>query len=101
MIATHHRKLLVIIAEAQLERMLVADIRRLGAHGYTVSDVRGGGDRGERAADWEADRSIRIEVIAGDDVCEAIATHVLATWGPDYAVALYLSDVAVLRAETF
>ena len=42
---THPRKLLVIIAESALERALVADVKRLGAHGYTVIDVRGGGAR--------------------------------------------------------
>ena len=38
----HPRKLLVIIAEAALEKNLVADVRQAGALGYTVHDVRGG-----------------------------------------------------------
>ena len=43
MVQTHPRKLLVVISEAVIERQLVADARSLGALGYTVVDVRGGG----------------------------------------------------------
>lgn len=39
---THPKELPVVIAEAALERPLVRDVKRLGAHGYTVIDVRGG-----------------------------------------------------------
>lgn len=42
------RKLLLIIAEAALEKNLIADAKRFGAHGYTVSDVRGASQEGER-----------------------------------------------------
>lgn len=98
---THPKKLLVVITEAALEKLLARDLRRLGAHGYTVCDVRGGGERGERAADWEADRSIRIEVVGDDAVVAAIAEHVLATYCPNYAVAMYVTDCGVLRPHKF
>ena len=74
---THPRKLLVIIAEAALEKALVEDARRLGAQGYTVHDVRGGGRGGTRAGDWEADRSIELKVIAG----EAVSVNTSDTYG--------------------
>ena len=98
---THARRLLTIITEAAIERPLVADCRRMGALGYTVLDVRGGGMHGEREGAWEADRSIELQVVCATDVAERIAAHVLAQYAPNYAVALYLSDVQVFRAQKF
>jgi nitrogen regulatory protein P-II 2 len=98
---THARKLLTIITEAAIERALIADARRFGANGYTVLDVRGGGMTGEREGAWEADRSIEMQIVCGADVAERIAAHVLAQYAPNYAVALYLSDVSVFRAQKY
>ena len=39
---THAKKLLVIITEAALEKNLIRDARQFGAHGYTITEVRGG-----------------------------------------------------------
>ena len=98
---THPRKLLVVIAEAALEKSLIEDARRLGAQGYTLTEVRGSGRGGRRDGDWEADRSIELKVICEVAVAEALAAHVLAQYGPNYAVTLYLADVDVLRPEKF
>ena len=97
----HSRKLLTLIAEAMLERTLIEDCRRLGAQGYTVLDVRGGGPGGERPGQWEAERSIEMQVVCTDDVAQAIAAHVLKTYAPDYAVRLFLSEVSVFRQAMF
>lgn len=97
----HARKLLVVIAEAAIERPLIADVRRLGALGYTVSEVRGGGAGGERSGEWEAERSVQLQVVCTDEAADRIAAHVLATYAAHYGVVLYLSDVQVFRAEKF
>jgi len=98
---THPKKLLVVITEAALEKMLVRDIRALGAHGYTVADVRGGGERGDRDADWEMNRSIRVEVIADEPVCARIAEHVLAHYCANFAVSMFVADCGVLRPQKY
>ena len=98
---THPRKLLSIIAEAALERQLAADVKRLGAHGYTVIDVRGEGARGKRSADWDAERSIQMEVICDDAVAAAIAEHIHETYFENYAVTVFIADVGVLRPGKF
>ena len=97
----HPRKLLVIIAEAVLEPRLVQDIRRLGAHGYTTFDVRGGGHGGEREGTWEPDRTIHMEILCEAAVADAISGHVLQTYAPHYAVAMYFVDVQVLRPQRY
>ena len=99
--ATHARKLLVIICEAALEKNLVRDVRRFGVQGYTITDVRGGGGRGEREATWENDRSIEMKVIAEEGIAEQIAQHVLATYAPHYAVVMFTADVGVFRPQKF
>lgn len=98
---THPKKLLVIIGEAALEKRLIADARRLGAHGYTISDVRGGGERGDREARWEADRSIEMKVICDEAVAAELARHVLAAYAPHYALTLFTTDVGVFRPQKF
>lgn len=97
----HARKLLTVISEAVLERVLIEDCLRLGAMGYTVLDVRGGGPGGERQGQWEAERSIELQVVCTDEVAQAIATHVLKTHAPDYAVRIFLCDVTVFRQAMF
>lgn len=98
---THPCKLVVIITEGELEAILAKDVMRLGAHGYTVTDVRGQGSHGERAGSWAADRSIRMEILCDPATSQAITTHVEAQYFRNYAMVVYVSDVGVLRPEKF
>jgi nitrogen regulatory protein P-II 2 len=98
---THAKKLLVIISEAALEKQLVRDARQFGAHGYTIYDVRGGGERGEREAQWDADRLIEMKVICDATVVETLARHVLERYAPHYAMTLFTADVGVFRPQKF
>jgi nitrogen regulatory protein PII len=97
----HPKTLLVIVAEAVLEKNLVRDARERGAQGWTVSEVHGAGREGVREGAWEADRTVEIKVICDEAVADAIAEHVLATYAANYSVAMYFSPVAVLRPERF
>jgi nitrogen regulatory protein P-II 2 len=93
--------MLVIIGEAALEKNLVRDARSFGAHGYTISEVRGGGERGDREARWEADRSIEMKVICEAAVAAQLAQHVLDEYAKHYAVTLFTADVGVFRPQKF
>ena len=97
----HPKTLLVIIAEAVIEKALIQDARQLGAHGWTIGEVHGGSLESVRDGVWEADRTIELKLICDPQVADAIADHVLETYTPNYAVAMYLSDVRVLRPERF
>lgn len=97
----HPKTLLVIVAEAALEKPLVRDARERGAQGWTVAEVHGASLEGVREGAWEADRTIELKLICEPAVADAIADHVIATYAKHYAVALYFADVKVLRPERF
>jgi hypothetical protein len=95
------KTLLVIVAEAVLEKSLVRDAGRLGAQTWTVAEVHGAGREGLREGDWEADRTIELKVTCDPSVADAIAEHVLAHYAPHYGVAMYFSEVSVLRPDRY
>ncbi len=95
------RKLLTITTEAALEQSVLEDLERLGAHGYTITDARGRGQRGSRTANWDLTSNIRIEVVCGEQVAEAIVAHIREHYYANYAMIVFLSDVEVLRPEKF
>ncbi len=97
----HPKTLLVIVAEAALEKCLVRDAQQHGAQGWTVAEVHGAGRGGVREGAWEADRTIELRLICDETVADAIAGHVLQTYAPHYEVAMYFSPVAVLRPDRF
>ncbi|MDO9092353.1 MAG: transcriptional regulator [Rubrivivax sp.] len=97
----HPKMLLVIVAEAVLEKNLVRDARQRGAQGWTVTEVHGAGREGVREGAWEADRTIELKVICDESVADAIAEHVLATYAANYSVAMYFTPVAVFRPDRF
>ncbi len=98
---THPCKLVVLITEAALEDRLAEDVMRLGAHGYTVSDVRGQGSHGPRPGAWAADASIRMEILCDADTSQAITQHVEQAYFRNFAMVVFVSDVGVLRPDKF
>lgn len=95
------RTLLTIVTEGVLERQITEDLKRLGAHGYTIAEARGEGSRGVRAAEWEYSKNIRIETICERTVAEAIMAHISRTYYADFAMIAFTSEVEVLRPEKF
>lgn len=97
--STH--KMLTIVAEAAIERMLVADLERAGVSGFTTVEARGFGAHGRREGDWDQSRSVRIETLCDAPTAAALADRLLGRWGRDYAIVLWLHDVEVMRARKF
>jgi len=101
LIPKHPKTLLVIVAEAVIEKALLREARERGAQAWTVSEVRGAGREGVREGDWEADRTVEIKLVCETEVADNIAQHVLAHYASHYQVAMYFSQVAVLRPERY
>lgn len=95
------RKLVTIVTEENIEHLVVADIKRLGAHGYTSVSASGEGSRGTRRGDWDLNKNVRIEIVCDEQTAHAVAEHLMKTYYQDYAMIIYLSDVEVLRPEKF
>jgi nitrogen regulatory protein PII len=100
-ITSHRRKLLTVITETAIEKDLCADLEKLGAHGYTITDARGKGHSGVREASWEASGNIRVEVVCTEETALVIADKLKEKYYANYAMILYLSDVEVLRPAKF
>lgn len=96
----HNRTLLTVICEAALEHKLEADLKTLGAPGWTLSDARGSSRR-VRSAGWDTDGNIRLEVICNRELAERIAEHLQARYYANFAMVCYLAEVEVLRPEKF
>ena len=97
----YDKTLLVIVAEAVLERTLVRDAEAMGAHAWTVGEVHGAAREGLREGQWEADRTVELKLLCDAAVADSIAEHVMATYARHYAVALWFAEVQVLRAERY
>lgn len=97
----HTRKLLTIITESAIEGLIIEDIERLGAHGYTVSDARGKGKRGVRSSSWDTNSNVRIDIVCDEPTADAIAAFMQRRYYDDYAMILFVSDVSVIRPEKF
>lgn len=95
-----NRQLLTIVAEAALEQRLIGDLKRLGASGYTASNVRGEGRTGRHLHDLTGP-SVELETIVTDDMAETILAHIGDTYFEKFAIVAWLTPVSVLRPERF
>ncbi len=95
------RVLLTVITEQALERQLIRCLLDKGAHGYTITDARGLGQRGLRSADFEQGGNIRLEVICEEGVARKIADELHQRYFRDFAMVLFTHEVEVLRADKF
>lgn len=95
------RRLLTVVTEAVLERELVAELESLGVRGYTITDARGKGSRGQRQSDWAQDGNIRIEIVCEPALADRVAARLRERYYDHYAMILFLQDVSVLRPDKF
>ena len=95
------RKLVTIIAESSVERTLMRDLDELGISGYTISDARGGGSRGQRDGSWDEAMNTRIELVVDTAKSEEIIDHLVARYFEHFAMIAFTTDIAVYRSEKF
>lgn len=100
-LAKHPKTLLTVVTEAVLEAQLLRDLRERGAHSWVVGEVHGANLEGVREGDWEADRTIELKVLCEPAVADAIAAHVMQAYARHYSVAMWFSEVKVLRPERY
>lgn len=79
----------VVIAEAELESVLRDDILAAGARGYTVSEVRGRGNRGLRDDRLLLSNNVRFEVLCDEATARCVLDAVLGHYGRHYGIVAY------------
>jgi nitrogen regulatory protein P-II 2 len=93
-------KLVTIIAEDDIEKRLVRDLKELGMKGYSVMSVRGEGLHGARDNAWEGE-NIRLETLVGAELADKICDFLHKEYFPRYLMVVYTGTVEVIRAEKF
>ncbi|MCG8353820.1 MAG: transcriptional regulator [Chloroflexales bacterium] len=93
-------KLVTIITEGILEGRIIDAITRLGAKGYTLSEVRGHGTSGISGNQWYGPQ-VRIETLVGPEVADRILHHLQDHYFTDYSMAAYVETVEVVRSEKY
>jgi nitrogen regulatory protein PII len=100
-LSTEKRTLLTVVTESVVEQTLLREFERLGVKGYTISDARGMGSRGNRDAAWQELANVRIEIVCARAQAEQLLAHLKAHYFDDYAMVSFMQEVEVLRAEKF
>lgn len=98
---TEKRTMLTVVTESVIENALLADLERLGARGYTITDARGRGTRGVRDANWGEAANIRIEIICARPLANTLLTYLQQRYYDNYAMVACLHEIEVLRPEKF
>ena len=99
-VETTERRILTIIAEAAVESRLIADVKRLGAKGYSVGHVKGEGTTGSRLHDLNGP-SVRLETVVTEAIAQAILEHLAAEYFDRYAVVAWITPAQVMRPGKF
>lgn len=95
-------KLVTVICEAALERLIAPDLLfDLGAKGYSICDVRGRGARGEQDDRWSLSGNIRIEILCEEDTARRIVDTLFARYSANYGIVAWVVDVDVSRGFNF
>lgn len=90
-------KCITVVAEPVLEERLTEELRRLGATGFLVSDVRGDGSRASELPGAGVKIETLVSATVADRILECVATH----YFPHYAVIAWVTDIAVVRGDKY
>jgi len=96
-------KLVSVVGESVIMEDIAEEGIKLGATGYTMSEVIGHGSRSARNVGSTAGgaKTLKIEFVVPSDVAVEILTHVSHEYFEHYAVIAWLSDVSVMRGEQY
>jgi len=95
-------KLVTVVGESVIMEDIAEEGVRLGATGYTMTEVNGHGSRSARnVASTTGARTMKVEFVVPGDVAVAILTHISHQYFDDYAVIAWLSDVQVVRGQQY
>ncbi len=94
-------KLVVLICEQALERLIEPDLLAAGANGFSVAETRGRGARGSQDARWFLSTNLRYEILCEESTAQRIIDMVDAKYSVNYGLVTYVIDVEASRAAKF
>jgi nitrogen regulatory protein P-II 2 len=93
-------KLVTIIAEDELEKRLLEELKSLGAGGYTLVRAKGQGLHHLRASEWEGENTM-IQLIVSEEIADRIFDHLADRYFGRFSVTAYAVAAEVLRGGKF
>ena len=94
-------KLVVLVCEKALERVVQPELLALGARGYTVCEASGRGNRGERDGRWSLSSNVRIEILCEEALAMRLIDMVETRYSANYGLVIYMVDAMASRADKF
>ena len=93
-------RLVTIISEPVVSKDIVLLAKKLGASGFTCSEVRGEGS-GDKSSGEVPDQKVKIEIVADSTLAEKLMSDVSAHYFKNYSIIVYSSEIQVLRPQKF
>ncbi len=93
-------KLITIICEPILSQSLIELTRKIGATGFTLTEVRGEGT-GEKSSGEIPENKIKVEIVSTSALASEIIREVSETFFKNYSLIIYSADISVLRPGKF
>lgn len=93
-------KLITIIFEPVLSSQIIHLCNKMGATGFTSSEVKGQGS-GEKSSGEIPDLKMKIEIIINPSAATELMKALATTYFENYSLITYSSDVSVMRPEKF
>ena len=95
-------KLVTVVGEAVIMEDIAELGLKLGASGYTISDVSGHGSRSARnVSSTGGAKTLKVEFVVPTEVATKILEEVSHEYFEHYAIIAWLSDVSVVRGEQY
>jgi nitrogen regulatory protein P-II 2 len=95
-------KLVSVVGESVIMEDIAEEAVKLGASGYSLTDVHGQGSRSTRnVIITTGAKTMKAEFVVPMNVAERILTHVSHNYFEHYACIAWLSDVQVVRGQTY
>lgn len=97
----HTKKVVHVVASADLEARLVKIADEHNAGGYTIYQARGGGDTGVQSGMLDVDSNIVLMMVVSESRLEPILLALDKMIRRGYLMIAYVLDAQVLRREKF
>ncbi len=95
-------KLVTVVGEAVIMEDIAELGLKLGASGYTISDVSGHGSRSTRnVSSTGGAKTLKVEFVVPTEVATKILEEVSHEYFEHYAIIAWLSDVSVMRGQQY